>query len=404
MIYSATSIAKMSQKMSHRQQEHIVIIGGGLSGLYLAYRLSFLPSPPKITILEARSRLGGRLFSAQATLPDAISSSSSSDGFDLGGSWIWPSTQTQLAALIEELGLETFDQHEEGDVLIERSQTRSPQRLDPQSLGMGGAKRLRGGMASLINALETRLEGKSNVEIVLNAFVKEVHREGSGVKVVCLDTSCTCNIVGDKVVLALPPRLAAHHIKFSPSSLPSTYTASWSNTATWMASSAKYVAVYSTPFWRSAGLCGNAHSTSGPLGEVHDASNFDASLGALFGFFSLSPSVRHASGEEDLKAACRNQLVRLFGKEAASPISESILDWAAEEYTATAEDVRPTNPINGGRKTQLQITPEDKEQSEWNNVVYGAGAEWSSKYPGYIAGAIDAAEQVFAAITAEAHK
>jgi monoamine oxidase len=41
----------------------VVIIGGGISGLYAAHLLAQLPSPHTITILEASNRLGGRIKS-----------------------------------------------------------------------------------------------------------------------------------------------------------------------------------------------------------------------------------------------------------------------------------------------------------------------------------------------------
>jgi monoamine oxidase len=58
-------------------------------------------------IVEARDRLGRRILSV--------------DGFDLGPSWFWPDLHPDMAAVVAELGLAAFPQHDEGDVLVEGS-------------------------------------------------------------------------------------------------------------------------------------------------------------------------------------------------------------------------------------------------------------------------------------------
>ena len=72
------------------------MIGAGLSGLAAARRLH--PSGVEVTVLEARSRVGGR-----------TEGGTTADGtpVELGGQWLGP-TQTRMYALVEELGLETF--------------------------------------------------------------------------------------------------------------------------------------------------------------------------------------------------------------------------------------------------------------------------------------------------------
>src|SRR3546814_5946368 len=74
----------------------VVIIGGGLAGLTAARRLH--RAGIDFQLLEARSRLGGRILSAGAA------GEAAADGFDLGPSWFWPAMQPRMAVLIEELG------------------------------------------------------------------------------------------------------------------------------------------------------------------------------------------------------------------------------------------------------------------------------------------------------------
>ena len=44
-----------------KSQKHVVVIGGGITGLAAAHRLSELDRSVKITLLEASDRLGGVL-------------------------------------------------------------------------------------------------------------------------------------------------------------------------------------------------------------------------------------------------------------------------------------------------------------------------------------------------------
>ena len=55
-------------------------------------------------VLEASSRVGGRTFLAQVPVGDGRT-----ETFDLGGQWV-ASSQTHVMKLIEELGLDTYEQ------------------------------------------------------------------------------------------------------------------------------------------------------------------------------------------------------------------------------------------------------------------------------------------------------
>ena len=81
--------------------EKLLIVGGGLSGLYLA---SLLEDIYEVTLLEARDRLGGRIFSI--------------NGHDMGASWIW-SHHKNMLALINDLNLELFPQYNTGHALYD---------------------------------------------------------------------------------------------------------------------------------------------------------------------------------------------------------------------------------------------------------------------------------------------
>jgi len=150
-----------------------------------------------------------------------------------------------------------------------------------------------------------------------------------------------------------------------------------------MAPHAKYVAVYDTPFWREAGLSGEARSARGPLGEIHDASMPGGSA-ALFGFFAVPAAVRRGVSEEALIGHCRAQFARLFGPQAANPKAEFMKDWAFDDLTATATDQEAA----GGHASP---PPATVPEGDWRGRLVGVGSEWSPQFPGYVAGAIEAA-------------
>jgi monoamine oxidase len=364
------------------QTVSVAIIGGGLSGLYAAYLLE--KKGVDYVLLEARPTLGGRIVTARATDPNTAQITDSTSGFDLGPSWFWPEYQQQLARLIDELQLESFAQFEEGDMLVERSPNEPAMRTHGYK-SAPPSMRLKGGMATLIDALYQRLD---STRILTNKKVRQLHNTGHYIEITSEDESgqvAACQTQqwqAQHVLLALPPRLAEATIIFEPA-LPTNLKTQWRGTATWMAPHAKYLAVYDNPFWQQQGLSGSARSGQGPMVEIHDASVVDGN-GALFGFIGVSAAARQTVSADVLKAHCRAQLVRLFGAQAESPQAEYLKDWAQEPFTATAADANSDG--------QHATAPISKALSGvWANSLNGIGSEWSAQFPGYIAGAIDAA-------------
>ena len=352
----------------------VAIVGGGLSGLYAAYLLE--KKGIDYVLLEARPTLGGRIVTAK--LPRG---NESIESFDLGPSWFWPDYQQQLAQLISELQLESIAQFEDGDMMVERSPDEAVVRThgyksSPPSM------RLKGGMAALIESLYLHLNAS---RILTGQIVSQLNNAGKCVEIISEDASGQImTIQAQQVLLALPPRLAAESILFQPA-LPTNLSVQWQQSATWMAPHAKYVAVYDAPFWQKQGLSGAARSSQGPMVEIHDASAPDGS-GAIFGFIGVPASVRQSVSETQLKAYCRAQLVQLFGAEAENPKREYIKDWAQEPFTATAADINSDG--------QHASAPASKATSGlWENCLTGIGSEWSTQFPGYLAGAIDAANK-----------
>lgn len=370
------------------KQASVAIVGGGLSGLYAALLLE--KKGIDYILLEARRTLGGRIITTHSSTDMPLESPNtdattalSADNFDLGPSWFWPDFQQQLGQLIDELQLESFEQFEEGDMMVERS-THEPAIRSQGYKSTSPSMRLKGGMAALINALYNRLDRN---KIITNQPVHQINKTDEYIEVISKDSSGQLTTwQAGHILLALPPRLAAASIAFTPA-LPTDLTIQWQNTATWMAPHAKYFAVYDTPFWRDTGLSGEARSAIGPLVEIHDASITEGS-GVLFGFIGVPVQQRQSISETVLKEYCREQLVRLFGAEAGTPKAEYLKDWAKDPFTATITDL----DVNADSYGQHASAPNATAAAGvWQQCLTGIGSEWSQQFSGYTAGAIDAA-------------
>ncbi|HWK50790.1 MAG TPA: FAD-dependent oxidoreductase [Steroidobacter sp.] len=353
----------------------VAIVGAGLAGLCAARLLQ--AQGIDFILIEARDRLGGRIFTAnQAGLP-------CEDGFDLGPSWYWPHMQPAIGALVEELGLTAFCQSSDGDVIFERMSRESPQRYrglvqEQQSM------RLVGGTAALVRALAQELPIERiqlNTQVTAMALTEKdvelsLSRAGGEVE----------KLTATQVIAALPPRLLEATVSFMPAQDAAT-AQRWRDTPTWMAPHAKFFALYERPFWRDAGLSGTAQSMVGPMVEMHDATTASGGA-ALFGFLGVAAEQRAALGEETLARACLNQFARIFGAEASHPRATLFKDWATDPLTSTAADRAASGHIEPG--DELWVS------GPWREHLALAGSETSQSDPGYLAGAVVAANRAVA--------
>jgi monoamine oxidase len=113
--------------MDGAEKVDVAVVGAGLSGLAAARALA--DAGREVVVLEARERVGGRLFNA--TLGDGVT-------VDLGGQWVG-SDHARVQRLAAELGIEIFPQHGAGRNLLDvggrrRRYRGTIPRVDPRGL------------------------------------------------------------------------------------------------------------------------------------------------------------------------------------------------------------------------------------------------------------------------------
>ena len=307
----------------------VVIVGGGLSGLYAASLLTAKGINCKV--LEARDRIGGRILTSRAGKTEF-------GVFDLGSTWFWPEYENTISALVEQLNVKTFRQYTEGAMLSERVQHHPPDRYVLRENPYAGSFRFVGGVQSFVDAIADTIPLGV---IDLNTRVTEIQLDKYDDITVGAELADgkEKQVSASAVILALPPRIVAHHINFHPL-LSSNLIADLISKPTWMAGQAKVVAIYNRPFWREEGLSGFVSSWVGPLQEIHDASPVTGS-GALFGFFGIPAKERQKLGEDKVLKLAMDQLVRLFGSSAKNVSEMLYKDWARDSETAVEEDLDP---------------------------------------------------------------
>jgi monoamine oxidase len=143
----------------------------------------------------------------------------------------------------------------------------------------------------------------------------------------------------------------------------------------------KAVLAYDRPFWREAGLSGQAASDHSPFGPVFDACVPGSPLGLIVGFFEADAAREtQPLAPEGRKALAHECVARWFG-DAPAPIGYAEHDWVAD-------------PWSGGCYTGLVqpgiLTKHGPALRAPTDGVHWAGTETAHQWIGYIDGAIDA--------------
>lgn len=350
-----------------------LIIGGGLCGLALARSLH--AQGRSFVLYEARARLGGRVLS--------VPSKAAGMALDLGPTWFWPDTQPRITKLLTELGLRSFAQHDDGSLLRLTAHDQKPERMEMDALH-GGARRVEGGMAALVEALA---DGLPSAAIRLQQELIAVRDRGTHVELLFRRGEVTTIVHARHAVLAVPPRLLEERVHFAPA-LDDPLRDAMRATPTWMADQAKAVVGFAAPFWRAAGESGNAFVTHEQvvLGEIFDACDAGGHRAALGGFFALPPPFRASVHPVAMPMLISSQLVQVFGSEAEHG-EQHVQDWAAEPFTCSTLDLTPpdSHPECGNQELRRPL---------WNGKLFLGGSETAGTGGGYLEGALEAAARI----------
>ncbi len=351
----------------------VLIVGGGLAGLSLADKLA--REGVDFLLVEAQNRLGGRILTEDI----------SGGAFDLGPAWFWPG-QPRMAQLIDRLGLRYFEQYSAGDIVFQDQSGAVHKNRGYSS--MQGSYRVAGGMGELITSLHQDLPRS---RIRLKAAVTALTQTNAGIHAQFRAETEQDTVLAERVVLALPPRVIAQTIQFTPE-LPQAAMAALEQIPTWMAGQAKIVAVYDQPYWRKAGMSGDGMSQKGPMVEIHDASPIDGGPYALFGFVGFPASTR-AQYRDELLTLAKEQFVEMYGPDMATPVSIQLQDWAQNPAIATAKDhASPSFHPNYGLPKSLADL--------WSGRLMLASTEIGRQFGGFLEGALEVADETASQILA----
>ncbi len=341
----------------------IVIVGGGLSGLTLAYLFTKENIPH--LVLEGASRLGGRIQTINGKLGTPM---------ELGATW-FADKHEGLTAFLDELEISKHPQFSEGVSLFQTKSFEPPQEFYvPES--EEPSYRIAGGTQMVIESLKKKI---AETDIELDQQVVAISEKRNRL---FLETRKGEQFRTEKVILCLPPQLVGTRIKFSPQ-LPEVLTQLLPTVQTWMTGSIKFVLEYDRPFWRDKGYSGMLYSHSGIVMEMYDHTNAELDKFGFTGFLngaaaSYSPEIR--------KEFVLKQLQELLGEEALGPVVYEDKVWIDEFVSGGNQVIHRPHQNNGHPLLR---------ESYFDERLYFSGTETSAEFPGYMEGAICSAQNTF---------
>ncbi|WP_281847626.1 flavin monoamine oxidase family protein [Olleya namhaensis] len=347
----------------------VLIIGAGLTGLTLAYLFKSLNL--KTTIIEANTRVGGRIVTKRNTNEAPI---------DLGATWLVPQ-QTNVLNLLKSLQIDVFEQFYGSTAIYQPDPSKQAQLVSlPNNDSV--SYRIKNGTQTLIKTLTDQLD-QTSIHIDTSAISIQLKAEYLEVKTNKQTYHATY------VVSTLPPALFNQNISLTPE-LPEVITDTLSKTHTWMHNSIRVGFTYKTPFWKHPQSSGTIYANSGPLQEFYDHSNAEQSVYALSGFMSSNLSDLN---KEQRKNLALEQLQGYYGDQALAYLNYEECVWIDQKHTIKPENTFLMPQQNNGHPLY--------QERYLNEKLFIAGAETSAVFSGKMEAAVSSAMHVFDSLKAE---
>jgi monoamine oxidase len=196
------------------------------------------------------------------------------------------------------------------------------------------------------------------------------------------------DVMAAHVIVAVPPTLAGRIVYDPP--LPASRDQLTQRVPA--GSVIKCHAVYDAPFWRDAGLTGQATGDRGPAKVVFDNSPPGGAPGVLLAFLEGAAARRlNRVRPDERRAAVLGSLVEFFGHQAADPVEYVELDWSEEEWTRGCYGAHfaPGVWTQYGPALRAPVAR-----------IHWAGAETATVWSGYMDGAVQSGERAAAEVVA----
>lgn len=337
----------------------VIIIGAGLSGLSTAYGLR--NSNFDVEIIEARPRLGGRIFTIEKE----------NSQLEMGATWFGPQ-HTSLMELIKELKIPFKTQDNGAEAVYDFRPKGNIERFQIPSQDAATYK-FNHGTSHLIETLAEASTAKIHFDEVVDLISIDEHIQVS--------TSTTV-FEADYLVLSPPPQLISEGIEFRPK-LSETFNQLLQDTHTWMSDSIKFSIAYKDAFWKSQQFMGTLMSPHQIIQEMYDHSDSNRNQDALVGF--LNSNYSHLTSEER-KEKVMGLLESYFPDEKTHLKAYEDLNWRNETYTIpkNAKSLAP-HQNNGNPKLR---------DSLFDNRLFFSASETAQQTPGYMDGAVHRGREV----------
>lgn len=237
----------------------------------------------------------------------------------------------------------------------------------------GLAERFEGGVQSITNKVAEQLGER----VILNTAVQEIDQTGQSVIV-----STNKGTFKAKCVIVAMPAALAGRLTYRPS-LPANrdgYTQ-----RSFMASTIKIHAVYPTPFWRDQGYSGQVICDDPPLDVTFDNTPPSGKPGIMAGFIFGQNGRNFADkSPAEIEQAAKAALVKYFGEQAAHPTAFYIANWPNETWSRGCYSGQMPPGVWTGYPNALR-NPVGR--------IHWAGSETSTRWWGYMDGAVRSGER-----------